>query len=881
MKSHPKNHINSLTFSKKMGDIDLADELDIGAALKDSRKQHEIEHRQQQLHEAAQKKKQETAQQVFQNNTYIQFFKKYQIAIFIILIILAAVLPRMYYAQIPVADDWAYNVAKEDTQNRVAAMIEERYPFLSAIKRAELIDAEVKKELARPEIVKAKEDFANQLRDNYKDPSGTTYLYEADPYYYYSAIKEKNFDLDEGFVWIGISFNKLVKFVRPNADLFEILGYLPIFFTIINGILLWLLVSRVSNKTIGFIAASFFVINPHMIAQTLIGLVDKQSVNLSFMIAITFFTFMAIEYLFQKKYVKGCLSALGIIPLGFFFSKIWNGYFIIFLIMASGIVLTFTYLLTTKLFSSVPKKKKIFWFLILLLILSLMTLSFKEELLHNLPPHVQRYLNIYDTEKYIETNFPNGFKYIEELQPLNFTQLLPLVGGKIFLIIMLLGCILFMRQQFKKEETKWENLFFGFTFFIWLAAFFIISNYSKRFFLYLFIPLSFFLAYGFYQMVKEIFKQTTLYFHAKQCLFQVTLWIFIISVVLTPGVIAVLPSYHSLKATVPIVDDAIYQGAMILKEQTPKNATINVWWDKGYAVRALAERDTLLAASPAMPMTYWQARALVTTNENISKNINRFLNCHQDIYERAKEKFMGKDTDVILNTYLSKNTFEERKAALVKEGFDNKTIGTAAYYLECSKNEPYILLTEDLLPAFNGIVTLANWDFEAADARERVKGMDYGTAIATLMAAYNITNQHAQEFYTRINNLDVITDFGLRRTQCDHGKEVAQCAITKNFIAAINTTTAEVLSAKKPQRVFYAEDNLVKEKDYEQFDVNKTLIIYTLDGLTFGILTDNEIADSMFIRLFLLEGTGIENFEKIADIHKFGTKRTLIYKVRT
>jgi hypothetical protein len=842
------------------------DKLNMGSSLKNQKKLEEVAKKQAELGEAGREDRNKKYKETLAKSSFIAFFHKHKVFIFIIIILLATLLPRLYFAQIPITNDWAYDVAETSIRNEIQIEINTKYDALSDYKKNDVMEREFRKRIKDPEVLRGITELDSQLSENFKDLEGNVYLYEADPYYYLDAVENGDFSLDHGFVVLLSSLKKIIP-----------IQYISLLFTLFTTFTLFFLIKKYLDVYTAFFASLLFGVNPYVISQTLIGLVDKQAVNIFLMVLLFFLSMLLKEQCQKKNYLLMGAYLSGMLAIVWFFSTVWRGYFMILAIIGGGVLLHFIHILIQRTKQKTTKEQSIFAAICLApFILGFM---FMEKIIIFSPIIVQKYLNVFQKALYFPFYFPNGFDYIEELQPLGLTELTQFVGGNIFFIILLVGVIVLFLHLFKKEGRDTQKSLFFTIAFVWLMSTLITSFESKRFLLYFFVPASVFLGYGITSVIKTADGIIRGFVPIKKIYLYIPILLLILSILFIPAVIAFVPQYEKQKTALPIVDDSIHQAALIVKEKTSQNAMINAWWDKGYAIRAIAERDTYAAGSPSMPMTYWIARTFAETDETKAKNIHSMLNCgNRNLPGHFKSYLKQNDIYSELESFLALDTEEKKDNYLQSLGIEVDKRELILAQASCDNKEAYIFLTEDLVVAFNTVVMHADWDFEAAEAREEIKGMSYAEAVDTLVQKGE-TRQNAGDLYNRVEKLGTIQNLGLRRSPCQAGSKVIQCSIDGRIYFAVNKTTGEILSDRKPSRIIISENNEVIEKTYDDYDYEGTLMIYNADGPTFGFFTPNEIADSMFIRLLFLEGKGLENFEQIADIHKFGTKRTVVYKV--
>ena len=838
---------------------ELTGETDIGSHFKLEKTRKSVEENQKKLSNQGRKEKEKSVHNIFKENKYTGFFIKHKLWVFLIILILATLIPRLYFASVPITQDWAYGIAEEDIKNKINQQINIEYETLSKFKKNEVSKRLFEREIGKPEVKQEINKLAKQLKENFKDPSGNIYFYGADPYFYYQTISQENFNhKSPGLIYLGYFFNKIHKIISGDENLFASLSILPLLFTLVIILLFFFLVRQIINEYAAFFGALFLTLNPYFVSQTMFGLVDKQSMSLAFMLCIFLITTKIIEHYKQRRMLIFYSTLLVIAA--WCFSKIWSGHFMIYALLLGGLTLYGI----QKFIAKKSRRRILFtcaWAIPLILFL-----IFQGAIIEKAPTIIKTYLKQQTTSGY-----PDGYASIEELQSLSITDLITLTGGNITILLLLGGFFLLYLKKLEKNENSPSF----FIFFFWLLAFMYLTLQTKRFYFFLLIPLSLFLGHGLVEVITFLKKGINSYAPVKKISFHLAVQLLIIIMVIIPTVFAFIPQYNEQKETLPIVDDALYQASLILKEQSSPDAKINTWWDKGHVANALTERKAYLNGAPQMPQLYWMARSLTTTDEIQSKNINQFLGCNLwSVLQFTERVNLTKEETEM---FLMIPSLEEQKVFLEQKETPPDFINQLWSLLDCNP-EVYFMITEDQLTIFNTMTNMANWDFEAAEAKEKIEGLGYAQTIDIFMQEGR-TRKEAQELYERTQALTQIQDLGLRRSQCQTDPGQIQCVIQERYPFFVNRTTGEVLSQQKPRRIFIAENDEVIEYNYETYDYDNTLLIYNADGPTFGFLMPNEVADSMFIRMLFLEGKGLQHFEQVADVHRFGTKRTVVYKV--
>jgi hypothetical protein len=146
------------------------------------------------------------------------------------------------------------------------------------------------------------------------------------------------------------------------------------------------------------------------------------------------------------------------------------------------------------------------------------------------------------------------------------------------------------------------------------------------------------------------------------------------------------------------------------------------------------------------------------------------------------------------------------------------------------------------MPRFSSVQYIAAWDFEREQPDPK----------------YPYTN---------------LDEGGCARTQTS-----IYCTINNaNFY--VNRTSLEWKSQLPVDEVFVAANNTVQHKIAENQTVQYTLIVYQRADQWKAVYLPKEVADSMYIRLMLLDAYNAPEFEKVFDGVHTETSWVKVYKV--
>lgn len=853
--------------------------LDIGSSLKNEKTRKENAEKVAQLKEQYQKEQEKEKQQQEQQkqekeksegkNGFSPFLTKHKTVLFLLIILLVATVLRLYVASMPLTDDWAQQVVKANLETQVKNKVYEEYPTLSDAKKAELVQQGVSQALAAEQNKQAIETLSEQYKESYKDSEGNIYLYEIDPYYFYELAKA---DISVLLMYPYPILPLFERFSSAAAHLFlpqlsfvGIIFYLPLFFTILSAILLFFIAKELWSETAAFIAGLFFVTQPILLEFSLVGFVDTNMLNIFFVLASGFFFLYFLKQITKKdeeKIKKYMLSFLFLVLLCIIivlFRYTWSAWYISLVLIIVPLFCFAFVLYSKKLWywkeQSQQIKKYIFisaFFIILISVFFLyygfQDIKIGEGLFEPrwktlLPPAIKKYLHFDYVDPY--GNWPDAFALIKELQVTAFSDIIHYAGGKVVVLTSFLVFLYFawsiLRTKEKREELNKLYLLVAYLVFaiLSLRAIRLLPYFIP--FLAITVGIGITILFGFLKEKMQSFLSKEK--KAIHIIALTALW----CIVLLPFVYSLGPQILKKSNLMPIMDDAIYNSAIFIKENSNADAIISTWWDRGTFYKTLAERAVHLQSQPHMPRTYWLASFYTTDDEVQAKNIISMLNCGRepDIFQVLHTNFTEAETIETMKQLLYYGNESER-AAYVQESLAplNETLFT---YFSCNKvtAETYIVVIDDIMLKFSAVQYFAAWDFAA---------------------------QQPDPFYLYMD---------LEEGGCSRSQSGLYCGIGRNQFF-LNLTSMNVSATASVNEVYLVANQTVQHNVFNDPTVAAnpyTLVIYNRAGYWKALYLPKEIADSMYVRLMILDGYNTTYFEKVFDEVHVETSWVKVYKV--
>ena len=692
-------------------------------------------------------------------------------------------------------------------------------------------------------------------KESYRDPESNPYLYEIDPYYFYEIALYKhttlNIEAHNLLSVIEIWFYKSIHLIFQNVSFVQVIFYLPLLFTLFCAVILFFMAKEIWNETAGFIAGLFFVSHPVLLEFSMLGFVDTNMLNIFFILASGLSFLYAVKILRTKehnikKYVYFTFLVFFIIIFVILFRYTWSAWYVSVGLLIIPLALTL-FLYCWQIFfswdmqSAKTKKATIFLVVFVIVLITLILLyGFGKEERSTvtrieskfLTSTLKKYLHMEYEDPYGE--WPDAFALIKELQTTDMHTFVEYIGGKIPVILSFI--VLLWVWYYGVKEKDINMIYIG----VAAVTFFLLSVRAIRILPYL-IPFSAIL-FGIGMSTAFIYttKKASVLFDTKsKSVRKVTMAIILCIFILPVGYHFIL-DIKEKSNIMPIMDDAIYNSAIFIKEQSDETAKVSTWWDRGTFYKALAEREVHMHSQPHMPTTYWLSSFYMAQNDVQAKNIILMINNNQEeglvsffvtyfpkakAIELLKEVLtMGEDKSVFKEqiSFLNySNTAYPKLNLTVQDSVYNVLL---SHFSAQSFEETYIVLIDDLMPRFSAVQYFAAWDFETQQPDP----------------SYPYTD---------------ITEYGCLRSQSG-----VYCSI-ENRNAYINFTSLQVTAQIPIHEVYVVENNTVQYMQQNTTTTSTstgaqqwTLITYNRAGYWKAVYLPKQVADSMYVRLMLLDG---------------------------
>jgi dolichyl-phosphooligosaccharide-protein glycotransferase len=836
----------------------------------------------------------------FNSKKIIEFWKKYYLTIIVLLLIpmFLAGFFRAYTYDLPITESWAEQTVVGNIQAQVGNNILQQYPEIDQQTYNNLITQQTNLYLKEnsAQINQQINSLSQQIKSQYQDDSGQTYLLAIDPYHYYRQaqnilenghVGDEIIDgelIDDHMIapngkktsnslhpWIGATFYKISS-IFGNDSLMKSFFAIPMIFAILSIIPVFFITRRVSNNLGGLVAGILLAISPVFLGRTPAGFSDTDVYNIFFPLMISWLFLESFILRYKEKKKKSLYAGLAGLFTGIF-AFAWEGWWYIFDFIIASMILYLIYIIFKhkKKFHKTLKVKNVITtgltYLASSIIFVIIFTGFKTTI-----DAIKGPLSFLFIKSAAHTNlWPNVYTTVAELGDTSLSNVINTLGGQLLFLLVILGILIFFIKKSKKQYDIKYGLFLG----IWFIGTLYGSLGGLRFSMFL-VPV--------YAIALGILTGKTYDFITKKLSKSLELnkkftGIILILLITVMFISPIKSAHNTAEHEVPQMSDAWYNTLTKIKQETPENAIINSWWDFGHWFKAIADRKvTFDGASQNTPQAHWIGKVLLTDNEEEAIAILRMLDCGaNDAYDLLlKEIDNPLQTKQILDEILLLNENQARNVLTQHTDNPNNILEK----IFCNPPENYFITSEDMVSKSGVWAHFGSWDFEKALAYNIIKSNTKEIAIQKLKDELTYSEEEAQSIYRQLNGLTEreanvwiapypsYSNIGNCQNQnntiiCENG------AIIKDNQAYVNTNNGQI------QIKSFRIDNQI----YNSNEGSEEAAIAYDSRNSIAILMQPELLESMFTELFFFESQYLNHFE-LFD-HQVGINNFDIYVWKT
>ena len=336
-------------------------------------------------------------------------------------------------------------------------------------------------------------------------------------------------------------------------------------------------------------------------------------------------------------------------------------------------------------------------------------------------------------------------------------------------------------------------------------------------------------------------------------------YVIIIAIVIALVSPTVCGAYVTSTHVVPGTSDAMWNSMTWINENAPEDTVITSWWDFGYLFEIAADRQVPFdGGSQSGERAFWLCQAITTSDLELSAGIFRMLDSSGTLADEALVNYTGdtgKATSILIDI-LPKTAEDAQSTLTSKYHLTAAQAKDVVQYTHPDKVRPVIFVaSSDMLQKAGWWSYFGAWDFKNQSSQnynyyvptEQVKVGAGQTGKLALLEDQGMT---INAVISRGNGNNTTTGY-TEAVYTENGEQIM-----------INDTPYNPLNISN---IIVIEDGyLVKNESVGNVkNANFTLFLMGNDNNYSPILISNELANSMFTRLYLLGGSGQDIFENV------------------
>jgi len=799
---------------------------------------------------------------------------------------------RSFPVYFPQLKTQAKNIIENSIQQGTMAEVYKKFPQFyplakDEIKKSKMVEY---KRLNKKTIDAEIRKLYLKLKDRHQDDSGQTYIMELDCWHWARYVQNivrqghpgdrvisgKQWDMfmlaptGEAIKWddflyyfSAILYKTFFMFFK--IPVFVFVFYLPLFFTAIFMITLYLVSFRY-GKNLGAIASCLFIgLAPVIIPRSTVGWFDKDVLNLLFPVAIFGIYSSVFNTDSQKKRFLWILFSSFLVGL---FSFSWTHWWFIFFIIIFYEFLTVVYLGLSNIFFGHTEWVSFKRHLLFLISFSFLSMLFVF-LMAGTEPLVELYNQTTEALRFnkpiMPSIWPNVYSTVGEMRNTNVAEIMRSIGGSkggwFFTASLLCMSGLLVRALWDKKYAPFKRASISILA-VWFASMFFATTRGVRFIVFLTIPLGISLGWA----INDVYA----YFREKRNFFGIflTAAFFIVFCV-----VSIQNGYGSATYCYPLMTDTWYKMLNLIKEKSPEDAIINSWWDYGDWFKVVANRRVIFdGQSQGTPQAYWMAKALLTDDENEAISILRMLNNGgNEAFDVIDGEIKNELRSAILLEGILAISPERAQATLLKF-LPPQAVDEVMRILFATPSKACFVVDDSMPFKIGAISYLGNWDFSRVYMAQNFNKQEKAQIIEYLKS-FGRDEQELQRFYQEVFLISTknLNEWLSHRLQfysgtMDGHEKGGVIYFENGFAYNPGDSSLRSNNGQIPRSLFLQVDGNIIEQVFPNANIGCSLLIYqTQPGVYKSVMLDRELGKSMFVRLYFLKGKGLRHFTPFID----------------
>jgi dolichyl-phosphooligosaccharide-protein glycotransferase len=371
-----------------------------------------------------------------------------------------------------------------------------------------------------------------------------------------------------------------------------------------------------------------------------------------------------------------------------------------------------------------------------------------------------------------------------------------------------------------------------------------------------------------------------------------------------------------------------------IKQESAPDAIINSWWDFGHWFKYVADRRvTLDGVTQNHPNAHWLGLILQTNNDREALGILRMLDCgSNNAFEEVNKKFDDTEKSENVVSELVMMNKAEGETYLSNLGFTTEEIAVISQYAFCQPPEDYFITSEDMVGKAPVWAHFGLWDFDRAYMINVVRPASFEEGTRLLKERFNYSDTQAASTYYELQALQSdreMNDWIAPWPNYFTGDWINACREVNqtNIIGGANNITSDSPSVACALNIVISQDasggrNVLEGAVYNYENPEQSMlfivginsagqrtgsvqatptafVIVSEDDITrstmqnvsfpFDVIIDKvnnramvaapELSESLFTKLFFLDGKQTTGFDKFSDVTDITGQRIIVWKV--
>jgi dolichyl-diphosphooligosaccharide--protein glycosyltransferase len=763
----------------------------------------------------------------------------------------------------------------------------------------------------------------SSMKAYYEDANGLPYYSEMDSYYNYrmtqdlltnghlgdTVINGTNWDLHSYYPsGRSADYPPLIAYVTAFAykianafadvPLTQVAFWIGAFIASLCVIPAYLLVRRITNDYGGIVAAVLAGLAPSYFAHTFAGFFDTDMFNILLPLLVVWFFIESVRAGNMKnRTIFAVLSALSLLV----FAKAWEGWWYLFYMIIGAVVvylLVSQYLFkmkTIKPVSDYPSKvewfkdqHEIFSLVVFLVVgIAVMLMAFGAS---GLSSSLLQPIGASQLQSSVQnTAYPNVFVSVSELQVPSVSSVVAGVGGVVPFLFGILGVFLMfwqLKPKTKKEEPKKKDknsrrrrnkrkkeekpvetedknnikevlekerrnyLFYGILFSVWLLILAYAMTKGVRFIEPFTLPIA--LSAGiFVGLLLGYVKD-----HIKTNGYQYVAMAIVVALAVYSPIVS---AYAVSSAVVPGTDDSMVSSLTWINNNTSNDTIITSWWDYGHLFTAVANRPvTFDGGSQNSLRAYWVGKAMLTSNETLSAGILKMLATSGDQGPLTLENYTkdtGKSAE-ILNNILGVDKAQAQTLLTTKYGLTAEQAQNVLKYTHPDKAAPQVFVTSsDMVGKALWWSYFGSWNFTSQN------GTSYGYSVAqanTTKVGNNTLFVGSNAVVGLVNGNNISAGVMNVNEVQSEVNQTGSSQVLSSIATELQTGNGSLV--QEPHKLLVINNGNLTQNQTVSADGTFSIYLFVQNNTYITVAMSRELEDSMFTRMFFLNGYGLTHF---------------------